>query len=295
MMRIHAFTTGTMTVKSRYGAAVGRNRMLRLMSSMLDRAWTDIPIFAWVVEHPEGLMVIDTGLYADVNQPGFFPLLQTPYWRSQYRFNITPQDDLSEQMLFHNLRPLDVRWVIMTHHHIDHSGGLHHFPNAQFIVTEREWNTVQRWRSLHFDFPSKWPIWLEPTFSRFEHEGIGPWKRSHIVTAAGDVRLVHTPGHTYGHQAVILEDGDDTYFFGGDISFDLKTLLDGVVDAPAINWGVDMQTRRKVLDFATQRPIIYLTTHDFRTPQRIADRETLQLERVGDSVQYQNGRSPVTA
>ena len=40
----------------------------------MDRNWTDpMPIYAWLIEHPEGLIVVDTGESARVNEPGYPP------------------------------------------------------------------------------------------------------------------------------------------------------------------------------------------------------------------------------
>lgn len=51
----------------------------------MDRRWTDpLPIYAWLIEHPEGLIVVDTGETAEVNDPGYFPRWH-PYFRLDSR------------------------------------------------------------------------------------------------------------------------------------------------------------------------------------------------------------------
>ncbi len=60
-MRIHAIQTGTVAVKARQREGTGRGP-LRLLNTLRDEHWTKpLPILAWLIEHPEGLIVVDTG------------------------------------------------------------------------------------------------------------------------------------------------------------------------------------------------------------------------------------------
>jgi N-acyl homoserine lactone hydrolase len=71
-MRIHVIQTGTVAIKQvqRHGRRKG-NPVLNIL---LDPNWTEpLPIYAFVIEHPEGLIVVDTGETARVAEPGYFP------------------------------------------------------------------------------------------------------------------------------------------------------------------------------------------------------------------------------
>ena len=60
-MRMHALQTGTVAIKQRQRHGQGRGGM-RLLNTLLDRDWTEpLPIYAWLIEHPEGIIVVDTG------------------------------------------------------------------------------------------------------------------------------------------------------------------------------------------------------------------------------------------
>jgi N-acyl homoserine lactone hydrolase len=253
---------------------------LRLTNVLLDTRFMRIPIYAWVVEHPEGLIVIDTGETSKINDPNFFPVLQRPYWLSQYRFHINPEDEIGEQMRQRGLPPEDVRWVVLTHAHFDHTDALYHFPNAQFIISEKEYSDVERFRSAHFAFPSKWPEWFKPHVIRYIPEKIGPFEQSYVLTQDGTVRIVPTPGHTLGHQSVIVEDNGLSYFFGGDSSFDLRSLLEERIDAPAFDENKVLESRRRILDLAYDTPLVYLTTHDWDTEKRLEQRIILSRQQV---------------
>ena len=70
-MRIHAIQTGSLVVRAQQLSGKGRGT-LRGARTLMDRNWTDpMPIYAWLIEHPEGLIVVDTGESARVNEPGY--------------------------------------------------------------------------------------------------------------------------------------------------------------------------------------------------------------------------------
>lgn len=268
-MNIHAFNTGVMDVKTRYVDAKGDSRLARLASVLMDGEFRPVPIYAWAVEHPEGVIVIDTGVTARMNNPDFFPLWQRPYWMSQYRFHIQPEDEIGAQLRRVGIPAGDVRKVLITHCHFDHTQALYHFPNAEVIFARNEYNDIQRARSARFDFPGYWPSSIKPRLIDYRPQRIGPFTESYQVTQAGDLWLVPTPGHTMAHQSVILQRGELTYFFAGDTSFDLAGLLDGSMDAPAADKQTDRETRRRILAYAMETQLIYLPTHDFEVETRL--------------------------
>jgi hypothetical protein len=60
-MNIHAIQTGTVAITTAWREGVGHGRR-RLLHTLLDRDWTEpLPIYAFAIEHPEGVIVVDTG------------------------------------------------------------------------------------------------------------------------------------------------------------------------------------------------------------------------------------------
>ena len=69
-MKVHAIETGRVAVHERQREGSGPGPF-RLINTLLDRRWTDrLPIYLWVIEHPEGLIVVDTGETALSRSPG---------------------------------------------------------------------------------------------------------------------------------------------------------------------------------------------------------------------------------
>lgn len=134
-MRIQAIQTGTVAVKSNQPTGVGRSGKTRLLRTMLGRNWTEpLPIFAWLIEHPEGLIVVDTGETSRVTEPGYWGW--HPYFRVGLKEVVTAEDEIGPQLRKLGFDPLDVRWVVLTHLHTDHARGLAHFPASEILVSD---------------------------------------------------------------------------------------------------------------------------------------------------------------
>ena len=142
-MKIHAVQTGTVRVKASQRVGKGRGP-LRQVHVLLDGTWTDpLPIYAWAVETPEGVVLVDTGETARTSEPGYFPRWH-PYFRLAVRLAVTPEQEVGPQLLKLGIRPEDVRTVILTHLHTDHAGGLHHFPKSEILVCDEELRLAKR-------------------------------------------------------------------------------------------------------------------------------------------------------
>src|ERR1044072_222340 len=128
-MKIHAIQTGKVEVKKNQVMGKGP-KALRLLNVLFGADWVKpIPIYAWVIEHEEGVIVVDTGETARTSEPGYFPRWQ-PYYKLAVRFRVKPEDEIGVQLKQMGINSKDVTKVILTHMHTDHAGGLHDFPNS---------------------------------------------------------------------------------------------------------------------------------------------------------------------
>lgn len=270
-MKVHAIQTGTVTIRpsQRQGIGTGYSRLL---NTLIDRRWTEpLPILAWAIEHPEGIIVIDTGETSCTATPGYFPAWH-PYFKN-VRMSVHPEEEVGPQLKAVGLHPNDVRWVIMTHLHTDHAGGLRHFPNAEILVTRQEFELASGFGGQVRGFlPQRWPEWFSPTLVDLSADPFGAFPKSWRVTRAGDVTIVPTPGHTAAHVSVVVDDAGLRYFFAGDASYTQQLMLDQQVDGVAINARVALRTLGQIRQFVLASPTIYLPTHDPYSCDRLADR-----------------------
>lgn len=267
--RIHHLQTGYVAVKRRHRDYRGPDGT-GIPAILADLYWTEwMPISAWIIEHPEGLIVIDTGeSLRAVNDPTYFncdPGTNFVY-RSLLRFAMQPGDDLVSQMQQLGMRPDDVRWVIQTHLHSDHMGGLVAFDKSEIILSDKDYPTSTG------ALPCRYEPWLAPTFTRFDTGSLPGFEQIMQVTKAGDVVIVPTPGHSEGHQSVILLDGELSYFFAGDASFTEKQMLAGGTAGIAAQPALMRESLAAIRTFAQSQPTIYLPSHDSDLRMRLQQR-----------------------
>jgi len=279
-MDITAVQTGTVSVRNRQRAGSGPGP-LRLLNTLRDRTWTaPLPIYAWVIAHPEGAIVVDTGETARAAEPGYFPRWH-PYYRLGVREWVAPEQEIGPQLAALGIAPSDVRRVVMTHLHTDHAGGLHHFPRSEILVSLRELEISAGLAGrLRGYLSNRLPNLFSPRAVEFEDEPLGPFPRSLRLTQAGDVRLVPTPGHTPGHMSVALERDGETVFLAGDTSYTEAHMLAGTVDGVAPDVESARLTLARIRELAGARRLVYLPSHDPDSGTRLAG-----LVPVGETVE----------
>jgi len=261
-MEIHAIQTGRTQITRNW--RIGHGAYLpRLARTLLDTQKTDwLPVLTWVIEHPEGLIVVDTGIPADANKPVYLPPFM-PLVQRAASFQVEPGDEIGGQMMARGWSPDDVRWVVLTHLHQDHDGGLHWFPQAEFVVSAAEWAVAGGFGGRMGGYLNqRWPDWFAPKPITFEGAALPPFPGAHALTAAGDVLLVPTPGHSAGHLSVVCLQDERAVILAGDASYTQDLLWSDQPDGVAVDAGQEIESRRRIREFARQQPTIYLPSHD---------------------------------
>ena len=200
-MQVRCLTTGRVRGKRRTGP-------LRYLPG----GWSDetLPVHAFAVDHPDGICLFDTGQTARASRGGYHPRWH-PYLRLA-RFELEPEDEVASQ-----LDPLTVRWVVISHLHTDHVGGLSAFAHADVLVSRVEWERAAGMPGrLRGYLPQHWPAGLTPRLVDFSGPAAGPFAASHDVAGDGRLLVVPLPGHTPGH-AGLLVDGET--LLAGDASW----------------------------------------------------------------------------
>ncbi len=250
--------------------------MSKLVSSstLRDREWTEpLPIWAWAIEHPEGLIVVDTGETAKTSEPGYFPRWH-PYFRFGVREQVEAEEEIAPQLRARGLDPKDARWVVMTHLHTDHAGGLEHFPNSEILVSRVEFGAASgRLGKARGYLPHRWPDWFQPRLLDLPSDPYGPFPESSALTDAGDVRIVATRGHSPGHMSVILEEEDGrAIFLAGDTSYTEQLMLEKAIDGVAPDEKGARAALDRINELVRSRPVVYLPSHDPGSGDRLSGR-----------------------
>lgn len=167
--------------------------------------WEDasLPVNVFLVEHRDGLCLVDTGQTAAASSPDYFDWWY-PFFRLA-RFELHAPDEVAAQLEAANIDLLRLRWIVLTHMHTDHIGGLGALPRTEILVSREEWEPAQGLGGrLRGYLPQRWPVEVQPRLVEFGGPSIGPFHTSHAVTADGGILIVPLPGHTRGHVGVLI-------------------------------------------------------------------------------------------
>ena len=159
-MTIHAIQTGSVRIKTAQVQGQGRG-LRRRLGVFVDRHWTQwLPTYAWVIDHAEGVIVVDTGQATHLLDSA---RSLHPYRRWEVMFRIEPDEELGPQLRALGIAPHDVTRVVLTHLHIDHDGGLAHVPHREILVPRGELRSASGWMGrLRGYLPNRWPSWFDP-------------------------------------------------------------------------------------------------------------------------------------
>lgn len=274
MIHIHPIRTGSVKFRPTQIRAPGQGPM-RWWRILGDREWTrEMPIYCYLIEHSEGLFMVDTGETAKVCEPGFFSRWN-PYFSRAIRYNVAPEDEVGPQLQRLGFDPADVGSVVMTSLQLGHAGGLSYFPRARIIVSAQEWALAMNGFGRFTGYPaSHWPKWLAPRIVTFNAGQLGNLPRSQPLTGDGALYLVRTPGHTSGHISAVVQESGLLYFFAGDASYVRAAMAEATADGIAANPQQQIKTLKAIRDLAQSRQLIYLPTHDPDVERRLAQRDS---------------------
>jgi N-acyl homoserine lactone hydrolase len=271
-MRIHIIETGRVQIKA--SQIVGRGHGLaRRIAPLFDAEWSDwLPVNAYAIEHRDGVILVDTGVSAGVKRlPRWHP-----YFRFCVRFDIEPEQEAGPQLKALGIGSADVKRVVLTHLHIDHDGGLGHFPMSEILVSpaalQRASGAAGQLRGY---LPQRWPKAFDPKPLVLDGGPYGPFPRSKRLTGDGAIVAVATPGHTGDHLSVVVEDQDRTVFIAGDASYNEGAMLKGRIDGVSDNDEQAAATLAAIQAFVEARPTVYLPAHDPEAAQRLAERRVV--------------------
>lgn len=191
------------------------------------------PYFFYLVEHPEGRVLFDTGLHRQILTD---PVGRIGEAMGAFPIEMNEGGDVVSQLDKLGLKPGDVDAVIQSHLHFDHAGGLEFVKHADVYVQSAELEEARN--------P---PVYQQDLYNAADFEHDLNWKLldgDHDVFGDGKLRIISAPGHTRGHQAIYVEFEDRRpLVLMGDATYSLEKMrqrrLSAVVwspDATVATW-----------------------------------------------------------
>ena len=142
---------------------------------------------AYALRHPQGLVLVDTGVGEG-----------DPWIDEHYGPTRRP---LATALAAHGLAVADVSVLVNTHLHFDHCGGNRLFARVPIFVQAAEYAAAQQ---PGFTVPA-WVDFAGAVYRQLDGE----------AEVLPGVRVVPTPGHTPGHQSVLVETAEGVVILAG--------------------------------------------------------------------------------
>lgn len=149
-------------------------------------------VYAFAVPLRDGIVLVDTGIGSG-----------NEWIDEHYAPRVRNVRDAMREAV---LDPDAVRVVVNTHMHFDHTGQNSAFPGIPIVVQQAEWDVA--WNEGYTITE-----WLDFEGARYEKV------RGEVEIAPG-VHVLHTPGHTPGHQSVTVRADDGVALLVGQAAQD---------------------------------------------------------------------------
>lgn len=190
------------------------------------RKRVSLPVMQVLIQHDRRTVLVDTGVppVAAGDQEALQRVYgMDPAWITS---RITADERVDVQLAMIGLRPADLDLVINTHFHFDHAGGNALFAGVPIAVQEAEMAAA----------PDEAMPWWDAPGLQFRPVS-GDWE------PLPGVRMLHTPGHSPGHQSLLVYAGERPILFTGDAVYTeehwREDKLGPVQDIPAARASVE--------------------------------------------------------
>lgn len=238
-IKIHLLHVGGVYVGQ--GVPYGNASMIKasgFFESKKQHEW--LPVSAYLIEHPDGRILVDTGWSRSLSPTGEFDksaqikhLGRLLYAVSKARLPLGAS--AAEQLQDFGYSPSDLDYIIITHLDADHVSGLRDVAAAKNILVSRpelEAGTKLKYRIRYV--PS---MWEGITMTPFDYAdtGIGPFGRSYDLFGDGSVLLVDIAGHSEGLCAVLIRRNDKFVLLFSDGGYSSRSWQEMILPGPFAN------------------------------------------------------------
>ena len=216
-IKIHVFHTGEVCVAPDLpfgGDNCNAVKASGVFEKKEDRLW--LPVSAYLIEHPKGKFLVDTGWARDVSPNGEFDKKAQIkslgsvmlYEVNQGRIGLGQCID--EQLLEMGIKDSDIDAVLITHLDCDHANGLKQVKNAKkFMVSADEVKFANKITNK-VRYYKGW--WEGIDLTEFEwNDNQGPVGKSYDLLGDGSIELINIPGHADGLYAVKVKNEEGKF------------------------------------------------------------------------------------
>jgi glyoxylase-like metal-dependent hydrolase (beta-lactamase superfamily II) len=204
----------------------------------------DLPCISWLLRNENKVILVDAGPSTSEHALTYHKV----------ELEKTVDHDLVRLLRKEGLSPSDIEIVVLTHLHWDHSYGLTELPYSKIFVQDSE---------LRYGvYPS------EPDYRVYEFKKESHFasyiNRMQLVTGdceiADGITLIATPGHSPGHQCVLVKGKNQSYLIGGDFIDLYENWDERIPSGPTVHFEEWEKSYEKVMKLNVR----ILPGHDMR-------------------------------
>ena len=230
-----------------------------MMSDHRITGWLDCT--AWLIDHPERRILVDTGESAGFGMPDYFGAAAQSMGKIYPKIidaTAAKGNDLTAMVVATGHKMVDIDLCVLTHTHSDHVGNLDALPaSTRLLVSPEELVPAARSGRLLPKLPQDGRV--QQTVRDATRSAFGLVMP---LTARGDVFVVATPGHTAGHQSVVIDLGASRIVLAGDAAFDYDQVVQGTIPGIVEQRAATLATYNRLQRAAQEKPTLTLFTHD---------------------------------
>ena len=229
--------------------------------------WAPVP--AHLIDTGDALVLVDTGWHEKIRTDPAAALNRLAL--TMYQGRQQPGQELPAHLDRLGYTVKDITHVVMTHLHSDHASGLPYLVDtgAPVYLGPGEWREANR-SPAYIKHMFRLPLDYR-TANPAAIDGVPGFDQGFDLLGDGRIVLLPTPGHTRGHQSVLVR-GERDVLLTADIAYDQEALqrniLPGSLSAPKLA----RESLARVATFAAARPdAIVQFGHDPNTWQETSD------------------------
>jgi N-acyl homoserine lactone hydrolase len=205
-----------------------------LEEGAVTRDYRTVPVMTFFVETSEGVVVWDTGMCERVRDDA------VGYWGPVAKRAMAPTLDHGHDVVARlgqaGYSVDDVHLVVNSHLHMDHAGMNGAFPAAKVLLRRRELAHAVKF----MDEPSSGFV-RNDFYSAQAANHEFDYEERHSLMGDGSLTLVSTPGHTPGHQCLVIRfPSGRAFVLSGDVVYSTAQLDEG--RPPGLGWDRAMAT-----------------------------------------------------
>ena len=207
-----------------------------------------LPVSAYLIEHPKGLFLVDTGWSREISPGGVYdrkavekvlPAHIAALYHPYVPYGMTVTERLAEM----GIKPEDLEAVLITHFDADHVSGLRSVSGARRIIVpedEAYWSVRTKYTMRQVR-----DLWESVRYERLFFRGspLGPMHKAVDVLGDGSLMMVSLPGHTDGQVGIMVRSGSKYALIAADAAYSRKNWE----DMTATGFSADAELQKKTL------------------------------------------------